>query len=114
MKTLLCNLSEIPNQDSQGFSKCFRGRQAGIMAIRFEKNIFTYRNKCPHIGSPLDFKPGKFLNADKTYIICSTHGALFRIQDGTCVSGPCTGAALTVVPNIVENDKIYLIESYGN
>jgi len=79
------------------------------MAIRSGKKIFVYINSCPHIGSPLDFTPGDFLDQKKQYILCSTHGALFRIDDGYCISGPCQGKGLEKVETAV-NDKNIIIK----
>jgi nitrite reductase/ring-hydroxylating ferredoxin subunit len=36
----------------------------------------------------------QFLSDDGRFIVCSTHGALFRIEDGHCLDGPCVGQAL--------------------
>ena len=107
----LCNLRDIEDQDSRGFLIKFFGYKIKVIAIRQKNKIFTFENSCPHIGTPLDFKPGKFLNIDKTYIMCSTHGALFRIHDGYCVSGPCAGLNLRLLPNKIENECIFLIEN---
>lgn len=35
---------------------------------------------------------------DGFHLLCGTHGALFRPQDGYCVSGPCVGDSLEPVP----------------
>ncbi|MEE8263379.1 MAG: Rieske (2Fe-2S) protein, partial [Gammaproteobacteria bacterium] len=39
--------------------------------------------------------PDQFLDETGNLLQCATHGALFRIEDGFCVAGPCTGASLT-------------------
>ena len=36
----------------------------------------------------------RFLTREKDLILCATHGALFRIGDGHCISGPCEGQRL--------------------
>ena len=68
-----------------------------VFVVRRGTQVFAYRNHCPHTGSPLDWQPDQFLNLDRTLIQCATHMALFRIDDGRCVSGPCKGEALTPV-----------------
>ncbi len=68
--------------------------------------IFAYKNICPHQKISLDWKPGSFFNYDKTAIQCSTHGALFRIYDGFCFKGPCSGKSLEKVDFKIKNDKI--------
>ncbi len=94
---LLCRLEELPDGDSRGFPPA-PGSFTGLFAIRQGDQVRVYVNSCPHIGVPLDPAPHRFLDAKKTVIICSAHGARFRISDGECISGPCFGEALESVP----------------
>jgi len=43
-------------------------------------------------------------------IQCSSHGALFTIEDGECVAGPCTGQSLIAVDFSIQDDQV-IIES---
>jgi nitrite reductase/ring-hydroxylating ferredoxin subunit len=104
----LCDLDEIDEGNSGGFFAERNGRMESYIVVRKDGDVFVYLNSCPHIGSPLDFAPGRFLNPNKTMILCSTHGALFRIEDGHCVSGPCAEQELTVVPVHIRDGTIYL------
>ncbi|MEK9673852.1 MAG: Rieske 2Fe-2S domain-containing protein [Rhodospirillaceae bacterium] len=99
---VLCDLDDI----ADGGSAAFTIDRTVIMAIRRGGDVFGYVNSCPHIGSPLDFTPGKFLTADGAFILCSTHGALFRIADGHCVSGPCAGETLNPVYIAVHKNQV--------
>jgi nitrite reductase/ring-hydroxylating ferredoxin subunit len=65
-----------------------------IIFVRRGGVLYAYENRCPHQGTPLETFPDKFLNEDASLLICSTHGARFRIEDGVCVAGPCLGARL--------------------
>lgn len=65
-----------------------------IVVIRRGGVLYMYENRCPHQGTPLETFPDKFLNEDGSLLICSTHGARFRVEDGLCVSGPCKGQSL--------------------
>ena len=94
----LCHVSEIPDPGSKGVSV-----QTGIGAlelfiVRQGPAVFGYRNRCPHTSAPLDWQPDRFLDATECYIQCATHGALFRIDDGECLQGPCAGQYLTSTP----------------
>ena len=72
--------------------------------------IRAYHNICPHIQTPLETFPHQFLDRnDPNSLICSTHGARFRVSDGKCVSGPCVGQSLTPVKVTKRNDEIFLI-----
>jgi nitrite reductase/ring-hydroxylating ferredoxin subunit len=64
------------------------------VAVRRHGALHAYVNRCPHQGTPLETFPDKFLNSDGSLLICSTHGARFRVEDGLCVSGPCKGERL--------------------
>lgn len=68
-----------------------------IFLVRKAGQIHGYLNQCPHTGGPLDWIPNQFLDLDRRWIQCATHDALFRIHDGVCVSGPCSGQSLTAV-----------------
>ncbi|MGI9302005.1 MAG: Rieske (2Fe-2S) protein [Gammaproteobacteria bacterium] len=70
--------------------------------------VYCYRNACPRTGTPLDWLPDQFLDVDKELIMCSTHGAELRIEDGFCVSGPCLNQRVVAVSVLVEEGVVYL------
>ena len=107
--TTLCALDDIPDGESGGFIAETPDGRRGFLVVRQGDTAFVYINSCPHIGSPLDFEPGKFLNLEKTHIMCSTHGALFNIDDGHCISGPCAGKDLEKVKTQIVDRNIQLI-----
>jgi nitrite reductase/ring-hydroxylating ferredoxin subunit len=107
----LCRLNDVPDGSSNGFvATTPSGARRPFLAVRQDGRVWVYVNSCPHTGSPLDFRPGQFLNHDRTLILCSTHGALFRIADGFCVSGPCAGKSLEPVLTEIKDDTVYLVE----
>jgi len=106
---VLCKLDDVPDGGSNGFIAETPDGRRRFLVVRQGEQAFVYLNSCPHIGSPLDFEPGKFLNTDKTHIMCSTHGALFRIEDGHCISGPCAGKGLTKAEAQIVNGEIRLV-----
>lgn len=108
----LCRLEELPDGQSRGFPPV-AGRFTGVFAIRQGAEVRVYVNACPHIGTPLDWVPGRFLSADGTRIICATHGAEFRIEDGLCVLGPCRGDALEAVSTQVQDGWVLIPENAG-
>lgn len=100
----LCRLDDLADPGSRSFSlQMLSDRIEDIFLVRRGTDVFAYRNHCPHTGSPLDWQPHQFLNLDRSLIQCATHSALFRINDGYCVKGPCVGQALTSLEvNLVE------------
>lgn len=65
--------------------------------VRRGDDVFAYQNYCMHVGHPLNWQPDSFLNADDSLIVCASHGALYEIDSGVCVSGPCPGKTLRKV-----------------
>lgn len=105
MSDLLCQLTDIPDGDSKGLTLP-DGRD--ILLVRQGGAVFGYVNVCPHLFTPLEMMPDDFLDDSGQFIICATHGALFRIEDGECVAGPCQGESLTRVPLAVEDGAVKL------
>ena len=103
-------VEDIPDGDSAGFVIDGPAGRRFFMAIRQGNDIFVYVNSCPHVGAPLDLRPGQFLNVEKTHIICANHGALFEIENGCCVAGPCVGKSLTATPIAIQQGNIMLVE----
>ena len=56
--------------------------------------IRAYRNFCRHLPVPLDGGSRRFLTDDRAHLVCRTHGATYRLQDGYCIEGPCKGMSL--------------------
>ncbi len=108
----LCRLEEIADGESKGFEGP-AGSFVGLFAVRQGDDVHVYINACPHIGTPLDWVPGRFLSADRSRIICATHGAEFGIDDGVCTRGPCVGDVLERVLIEVNDGVIYVPESAG-
>jgi nitrite reductase/ring-hydroxylating ferredoxin subunit len=106
--TLVCRLDELQDPGSRGVSVRQGGRLLDVLVVRRGRQVFCYLNSCPHTGSPLDWVPDQFLSLDKHHIQCATHAALFRIEDGICIAGPCSGDALTPVPVVVADGEVIL------
>lgn len=105
----LCRLSEIPAGSSRGFSLSAPAVREDIFLVRTLAGIYAYRNSCPHTGGPLDWVPDRFLNLDGNLIQCATHDALFRIEDGLCVKGPCAGRSLCAVAVEVSGEWVSVV-----
>ena len=108
----LCRVEDIPDGTGKGFPPS-RGGFTGLMAIREGEAVYVYVNACPHIGTPLDWTPHRFLSADGRRIVCATHGAEFGIADGVCIRGPCAGDRLEPVAVEIRDGMIYVPEDAG-
>ena len=90
----LCLLSDLKNGEAKGFNVEGAGIAQRLIVVRQGDGVKAYINLCPHIGSRLDGDIGQFLDdEDPTMLFCDSHAALFRIEDGVCVEGPCEGDA---------------------
>ena len=93
---LIC-LAEALQESGQGvrfeLHPAAPGAETGF-AIRSAGRACAYVNRCPHMGTELDWQPGEFFDVAGLYLVCSTHGAMFEPATGYCVAGPCRGASL--------------------
>jgi nitrite reductase/ring-hydroxylating ferredoxin subunit len=108
----LCRLGDIPDGGGKAFPAP-PGGFTGLLAIRQGDAVFVYVNACPHIGTPLDWVPGRFLSVDGRRIVCATHGAEFVIATGQCVRGPCKGDSLEPVPVEIKDGVLYVRPDAG-
>jgi nitrite reductase/ring-hydroxylating ferredoxin subunit len=90
----LCHADDIEERSSKGFTI----DEANFFAVKYDNQIYLYKNSCPHLGIELEWQEDQFLDSDGALIQCSTHGALFIIESGECVAGPCLGEQLKPVP----------------
>jgi nitrite reductase/ring-hydroxylating ferredoxin subunit len=79
-----------------------------IFVVRRGDKAYGYVNSCPHAASSLDWVENQFMSLDKSHILCATHGAEFRINDGFCVFGPCRGQSLAPVAVSVRGGDVAL------
>ena len=108
MSVVLCRLDEIADGESRGFEYELEDDDIEFFVVRKGQSVFGFFNDCPHIGTPLNWKNKNFLTLDNSMIVCATHGAIFRIEDGHCMAGPCVGQSLRTVYISCESGNILL------
>ena len=106
---LLGTMAALSEGGSRGFSVVLGQETLEGFMVRSGDGVYAYRNSCPHTGAPLDWTPDSFLNIDGTLIQCALHGALFQIETGLCVYGPCVNQHLTPLPVEVTDGGIFLV-----
>lgn len=104
----LCDVTDLADPGSKGFVVDMDGQPTEIFVVRRGNQVFAYRNVCPHKGSPLDWMPDEFLDDEREHIVCATHGAVFQIEDGLCIAGPCRRQSLQPVPILVCAGRVCL------
>lgn len=84
------------------------GEVIPAFVIRFDYRFFAYLNRCGHIAVELDYMPGEFFADDGRTLICSTHGAEYAPDTGTCLGGPCYGVGLESLKIAERQGQLYL------
>jgi nitrite reductase/ring-hydroxylating ferredoxin subunit len=93
----LCLLSELQIGAARGFDPFACGRDT-VFAVRSSAAVRVWADRCPHHGTPLPWRKDAYLNSAGDRVVCSAHGALFDIDSGLCIQGPCLGDRLAPVP----------------
>ncbi len=100
----LCAPDELPEAQSRGFDV----EDMQLFAVRKGGEVFVYRNRCPHRGVPLEWQADQFLDPSASLIQCARHGALFLIESGECVAGPCEGQTLRPIDSHEDGEGIWV------
>jgi nitrite reductase/ring-hydroxylating ferredoxin subunit len=95
---VLCRLDDLDDPGARNFVLQIGERRFHGFVVRQGEAVRGYVDRCPHLGLPLAHQLDRYLAPDGALIACSWHGALFRLDDGACVGGPCAGASLTPWP----------------
>lgn len=111
-KIYLCQKSELEEYQTRGFTVEVGDDSLDFFLLKQDDEVRAYLNFCPHLGIPLNWQPDEFMSLEGTHIQCSTHGALFQLEDGYCFSGPCRGESLTKLNVDINNDdEVYLVSN---
>lgn len=108
----LCHVDEILDGQARGFPPAPGGFN-GLVAWRAGADVRVFVNACPHIGTPLDWMPDKFMDKGGKHLICATHGAAFVPLTGECILGPCKGDYLETVATEIKDGVIYVASDAG-
>lgn len=84
------------------------GEFATGFVVRFNQVPYAYVNQCAHVSVELDWEEGEFFTAQRDYLICATHGAHYRPDNGVCVMGPCKGKKLQAIELVEQNERILI------
>lgn len=109
----LCHADEVPEGAARGFLPA-PGAPHRVIVLRRGGALLAFADSCPHYsgGTPMAWRTDAYLSADGQHLECYAHGALFDIETGNCVSGPCLGRRLTRIPLHVEEDGTILVPEH--
>jgi nitrite reductase/ring-hydroxylating ferredoxin subunit len=105
---VICPLHELDDPGARGFVMGEGDWPLRGFVVRRGALLRAYVNHCPHAGFPLNASPDAFLAPGAPVILCSMHGALFDVETGACISGPCEGLSLRALPVQVEGGYVML------
>lgn len=77
--------------------------------VRKGKDYFAYQNLCKHLPVTLDLNDNSFFNHDKSHLQCQMHGAVYEMQTGLCIGGPCEGARLNPLKLVDEGTQLVVV-----
>jgi len=104
----LCDSAELVERGRARVFDVLQYRQAArAFALRFDGRVVAYINRCVHVPTEMDWQPGEFLDSDKRFILCATHGAAYEPGDGRCVGGPCGRGHLTALQVEERDGRVY-------
>ena len=108
LQRVLCPLHELDDPGARGFTVGGGEWPLRGFVVRHGSTVRAYVNHCPHAGFPLNWQPDGFLAPEAPLILCAMHGALFEIESGLCVAGPCAGRSLRALPVRVSGGYVML------
>ncbi len=101
----LCNSSDLLDSgEAVPFDVVYCGRTSRGFAIRFEGQVYAYLNQCAHVPMEMDYQPNQFFDSTGRWLMCATHGAMYRPQTGMCSGGPCRGGLVKIA--LTESDGV--------
>ena len=83
------------------------GEAAVGFVVRYRGKPYAYLNRCAHVPMELDWVEGQFFEAGGEFLMCATHGAVYRPESGLCAGGPCRGGKLRPIGVHEVAGKVY-------
>ena len=101
--------SRLSRREGKGFETKLSGKIFRGIVVKQDGQYFAYQNLCKHLPITLDLNDDEFFSHDKAFIQCQMHGAIYEIQTGKCIAGPCEGAKLNALKVIEEEDQLIVL-----
>ncbi len=106
---MICKTEQVEERDARSFDTS----KGEVIVTQRDGSFYAYLNHCPHLGVSLEFQENQFMDMDREFLICANHGALFQVEDGYCVFGPCKGQSLSQVSIEVHSDGGVFFKAQG-
>jgi nitrite reductase/ring-hydroxylating ferredoxin subunit len=82
------------------------GEPTEAFLVNVRGTVHAWVNRCRHVPLTMDWVENRFLDESGEYVVCATHGALYRPETGECVGGPPIGRVLIRVPLRIEDGRL--------
>ncbi len=104
---VIARLKDIPDSGLKFTYQAGPFDEEGILLRLPDGTVRAYKNQCRHLPMRLDGRePAELWDDAGCHLVCSSHGAKYRPEDGLCVSGPCRGSHLKDVPIQVRDGEV--------
>ncbi|MDP2367832.1 Rieske (2Fe-2S) protein [Rhodoferax sp.] len=101
----LCASGDLVNAgEAVPFDVTYHGQSCRGFAIRYAGQVHAYLNRCAHVPMEMDYQDNRFFDSSGLYLMCATHGAIYRPQTGECAGGPCRGGLVKIA--LTEQDGL--------
>src|SRR6476620_9207830 len=78
------------------FDVVYGGQTCRAFAVRWQGRVRTYMNRCAHVAMEMDWQPNRLFDDSGQWLLCGTHGAVYRPDTGACGGGPCRGGLVKI------------------
>lgn len=93
----LCNSRDlVDGGEAVPFDVVHGGHTTRAFAVRWKGVAHAYLNRCAHVAMEMDWQPNRFFDDSGQWLLCSTHGAVYRPDTGACAGGPCRGGLVKI------------------
>jgi len=82
------------------------GEPVEAFLVNHQGALHAWVNRCRHVAITMDWVENRFLDDSGQFVVCATHGALYRPDTGECVAGPPIGRGLIRVPLRLDGGRV--------
>ena len=100
------SVGDLPPGETRKFLLPTAGEPVEAFVVNVRGQLHAWVNRCRHVALTMDWVENRFLDESGEFIVCGTHGALYRPDSGECVSGPPLGRSLIRVPLRIDGDRL--------
>jgi nitrite reductase/ring-hydroxylating ferredoxin subunit len=108
----LCHVTDIAEGEAKGFLPSPSAKRK-VIVLQRNGVLHGWLDSCPHYagGTPMAWRSNAYMSGDGQHIACHSHGALFDMETGECILGPCLGQSLSRVDlHVTDTGDVFVTE----